>query len=334
MDSGGSRQRKYWQAINETLASEMERDPAVCLMGEDIARGGGSFGATRGLLDRFGASRVRDTPISELAIVAAGTGAAMCGLRPVVEIMYMDFIQLALDQVVNQAAKMRFMSGGAYAVPLTIRTVAAARMQSGPQHSQSFESWLGNVPGLRVVAPSSPADAAGLLRTSIRSDDPVVFIESLSAWRSSGEVPDDHVIPFGRAVVRRTGVDATLVAVGSSVAAALDAADLLSRDAVEVEVVDLRSISPVDASTVVESVSRTGALIVVQDTPVPFGVGEMVIARVATEDPSLFKAPPRVVGPPFAPTPFSPELERRYYPTKERIAEEAKIVLQLEAPHV
>ena len=334
MENNGARKVKYWQAINEALTGEMERDLSVCLFGEDIGRGGGSFGATRGLLDRFGASRVRDTPISELAIVAAGTGAAMTGLRPVVEIMYMDFLLLALDQVVNQAAKMRFMSGGAYAVPLTIRTVVASRTQSGPQHSQSFEAWLGNVPGLRVVAPSTPADAAGLLRTSIRSDDPVVFIESLAAWRSSGEIPDDHTVPFGSAAVRRAGDDVTFVAVGSAVQIAVDAAEMLQADGISAEVIDLRSLSPFDAATVVESVGRTGSLVAVQDTPIPFGVGETVIARVAMEDPSLFKAPPRVVGPPFSPTPFAPELEARYYPTKERIAAETKEMLQLEAPDV
>lgn len=325
---------RYWQAINETLAAEMERDPRVCLFGEDVGRGGGSFGTTRGLLDRFGSSRVRDTPISEMAIAAAGTGAAMMGLRPVVEIMYMDFIPLALDQIVNQAAKMRFMSGGAYAVPLVIRTVVAARTQSGPQHSQSFEAWLGSVPGLRVVAPSTPADAAGLLRTSIRSDDPVVFIESLSAWRTNGDIPEEHTVPFGVAAVRRPGTDATIVAVGSAVAGALEAAELLSGEGHEIEVIDLRSLSPIDTHTLVESVGRTGRLVAVQDTPTPFGVGQMVVAAVAIADPSLFKAAPRVVGPPFSPTPFAPELERRYYPSTERIASELREVLHPEAANV
>ena len=169
MAERSGRKLKYWQAINKTLAAEMERDERVCAFGEDIAVGGGSFGATRGLLDKFGSSRVRDTPISELAIAAVGTGSAMTGLRPVIEIMYMDFIQLALDQIVNQAAKMRFMAGGAYSVPLTVRTLVASRTQSGPQHSQSFEAWLGGVPGLRVVWPTTPADAAALLRSSISS---------------------------------------------------------------------------------------------------------------------------------------------------------------------
>jgi pyruvate dehydrogenase E1 component beta subunit len=324
MAEPAGKKMKYWQAINLTLAAEMERDETVCAIGEDIAVGGGSFGATRGLLDKFGPSRVRDTPISELAIAGVGTGAAMTGLRPVVEIMYMDFIQLALDQVVNQAAKMRFMAGGAYSVPLTLRTLVAARMQSGPQHSQSFEAWLGSVPGLRVVWPTTPADAAGLLRTSIRSDDPVVFMESLAAWRSSGEVPDEHTVPFGKAAIRRPGRDVTLVAVGGAVAAAVEAAEQLSEEGIEAEVVDLRSINPFDAETVIESVARTGALIAVQDAPVPFGIGKMAIASVAVEDPALFKSTPRVVGPPFSPTPFSPELEKRFYPTSERIVAETR----------
>jgi acetoin:2,6-dichlorophenolindophenol oxidoreductase subunit beta len=318
---------RYWQAINQTLAAEMERDDSVCAIGEDIAVGGGSFGATRGLLERFGPSRVRDTPISELAIAAIGTGAAMTGIRPVVEIMYMDFIPLALDQIVNQAAKMRFMAGGAYSVPLTVRTLVASRTQSGPQHSQSFEAWLGSVPGLRVVWPTTPADAAGLLRVSIRSEDPVVFMESLSCWRISGEVPDNHTVPIGKAAIRRSGTDVSLVSVGGAVAAALGAADLLARQGIDAEVIDLRSVSPLDAETVIESVARTGALVSVQDGPVPFGVGQATIACVACEDPTLLRRKPRVVGPPFSPTPFSPELEQRFYPTSERIAAEVMATL-------
>jgi pyruvate/2-oxoglutarate/acetoin dehydrogenase E1 component len=319
---------RYWQAINQTLSAEMERDPRVFTIGEDIAKAGGSFGATRGLLERFGPARVRDTPISELAIAAAGTGAAMAGMRPVIEIMYMDFIQLALDQVVNQAAKMRFMSGGAYSVPLTIRTLVAARMQSGPQHSQSFEAWLGGVPGLRVVWPTTPADAAGLLRTAIRSDDPVVFIESLASWRLSESVPEEIVVPLGRAAVRRTGCDLTMVSFGGAVAPTLAAAELMAGEGVEAEVLDLRSISPLDSRSILESVARTGALMVVQDGPVPYGVGQAVIAAVAMEDPTLLRTRPEVVGPPFSPAPFSPELEGRYFPGSEQIATRARVVAE------
>ncbi|HEX3736543.1 MAG TPA: transketolase C-terminal domain-containing protein [Solirubrobacterales bacterium] len=324
MTDGKGRKLKYWQAINQTLAAEMERDETVCAFGEDIAVGGGSFGATRGLLERFGPNRVRDTPISELAIAAVGTGAAMTGTRPVLEIMYMDFIQLALDQVVNQAAKMRFMAGGAYSVPLTIRTLVASRMQSGPQHSQSFEAWLGSVPGLRVVWPSTAADAAGLLRAAIRSDDPVVFMESLALWRAADEVPDEHVVPIGKAAVRRPGGDVTIVCVGGATIAAMAAAEELAGEGIEAEVLDLRSISPLDTEAIVTSVARTGALVTVQDAPVPFGIGQAAVAAVAVADPTLFKAPPRVVGPPFSPTPFSPDLEKRFYPTSERIVAEVK----------
>ncbi len=327
MAERSGRKLKYWQAINKTLAAEMERDERVCAFGEDIAVGGGSFGATRGLLDKFGSSRVRDTPISELAIAAVGTGSAMTGLRPVIEIMYMDFIQLALDQIVNQAAKMRFMAGGAYSVPLTVRTLVASRTQSGPQHSQSFEAWLGGVPGLRVVWPTTPADAAGLLRTSIRSEDPVVFMESLSLWRTSGEVPDEHVVPLGKAAVRRPGHDVTLVSAGGAVATAVEAAEQLAVDGIEAEIIDLRSISPFDAEAVIESVARTGALVAVQDAPVPFGIGKMAISSVAEEDPTLLRSAPRVVGPPFAPTPFSPELEKRFYPTAEQVVAEVKAAI-------
>jgi pyruvate dehydrogenase E1 component beta subunit len=306
---------RYWQAINTALAEELERDESVCMLGEDIGRAGGPFGSTRGLFDRFGGGRIWDTPISELGLAAVGTGAAMVGVRPVVEIMYMDFLPLASDQLVNHAAKMRFMSGGRYAVPLTVLTMVAAKTQSGPQHSQSYETWFAQIPGLRVVWPSNPADAKGLLKTAIRSDDPVVVMESLALWRTKGEVPDgDTLVPLGVARVARTGRDVTIVAVGAAVATALRAADQLDQHGIAAEVVDLRSLSPIDDHTVVESVARTGALAVVQDGPEPFGVGRHVVSTVALHDPTLFRHRPVVLTTPFSPTPFAPELEAAFYP--------------------
>ena len=306
---------KYWQAINSALAEELERDGTVCLLGEDVARAGGPFGATRGLFERFGEQRVWDTPISELGLMGVGTGAALTGIRPVIEIMYMDFLLLALDQLINQAAKMRFMSGGRYSVPLTVTTMVAAKSQSGPQHSQSFETWLAQVPGLRVVWPATPADAKGLLKTAIRSNDPVVFIESLSLWRSKGEVPDgDVLVPLGSARVARGGNDVTLVAVGAAVSTILEAAVLLEKDGIDAEVIDLRSLSPIDDEAIVRSVAKTRMLAVVQEGPDPFGIGRHVISTVALHDPTLFVCPPKLLTAPYSPIPFSPELEASFYP--------------------
>jgi pyruvate dehydrogenase E1 component beta subunit len=313
---------KYWQGVNSAIAEEMERDPLVFLLGEDIGAAGGPFGSAQGLFDRFGPSRVLDTPISELAMMGLGVGAAMTGTRPIVEIMYMDFLLLAMDQLVNQAAKMRFMSGGKYHVPLTVITMVASRTQSGPQHSQSFETWAGQVPGLRVVWPSNAADAKGLLKSAIRSDDPVLYLESLSAWRSACEVPDgDHLVPIGKAAVAREGRDVTLVAVGGAVTIAVGAADVLAEGGIAAEVIDLRSLSPLDEDAIVASVAKTGALVAVQDGPEPFGVGRHVVSAVALRDPSLLKHPPRVMAPPFAPTPFAPALEDQFYPSIDAVAE-------------
>jgi pyruvate dehydrogenase E1 component beta subunit len=320
---------KYWKGVNLALLEEMDRDPLVCLLGEDVGLAGGPFGSTQGLFSRFGEKRVRDTPISELAMMGVGTGAAMTGIRPVVEIMYMDFLLLALDQLVNQAAKMRFMSGGRYAVPLTVMTMVAARTQSGPQHSQSFETWTGQVPGLRVVWPSNAADAKGLLKSAIRSDDPVVFIESLSAWRSISDVPDgEHLVPLGRAAIVRAGSDITLVAVGGAVATAVTAAERLSELGIQAEIVDLRSISPLDEACVIESVAKTRALIAVQEGPEVFGVGRQVVSAVALTDPALFRYKPRILAPPFAPIPFAPKLEAAYYPDVKSVVSAATQMLE------
>lgn len=314
---------KYWQAINRALCDAMAEDPRVCLFGEDVAAAGGTFGATSGLLDRFGASRVRDTPISEATIVGAAVGAAMTGLRPVVEVMFMDFIGLAMDQLVNQAAKIAYMSGGAYRVPMVVRTLCGAGRSTGPQHGQSFEAWLAHVPGLKVVWPSTPADAYGLIRSAIADDDPVVVIESLALWsvREELELDGAPAVPIGSAVIRQSGEDLTMVAWGAAVATALQAADTLARDGVDVEVIDLRSISPLDEQTLLTSLEHTGRLAVVEQAPAVAGLGDRITAFASTVGHRLLASPVIRVSPPFAPVPFPPALERAYFPTADRITE-------------
>jgi pyruvate/2-oxoglutarate/acetoin dehydrogenase E1 component len=317
---------KFWQAVNAALAEELERDPAVVLFGEDVGKAGGPFGASRGLRDRFGADRVRDTPIAEGAITGAAVGAAMCGLRPVVEVMYFDFVTLAMDQLANQAAKMRYMSGGSLSVPLTMLTFCGSGRGSGPQHSQSLEAWLAHIPGISVVYPSNPADAKGLLKASIRSADPVVFIESSRLWTLRGDVPDvdDHVVPIGQASVARSGSDITLVSWGWALTRTLEAAELLADEGVNAEVIDLRTISPLDEGTILESVRRTGRLVVVHDASKQFGPGAEICAVVVEHAFRALRAPVARVTPPFAPAPFADQLERDYFPTANRIAEVAR----------
>jgi pyruvate/2-oxoglutarate/acetoin dehydrogenase E1 component len=322
------KQLKYWQAINEGLREEFERDPSACLIGEDVGGPGGPFGATQGLLEAFGPDRVRDAPISEAALTGLATGAAMVGLRPVLEIMFFDFILLALDQLVNHAAKMRFMSGGSYRVPLTIITACGARRGTGPQHSQVFDAVLAGVPGLRLVWPSTPADAKGLLKSAIRCDDPVVFVESLSLWRTVGEVPEnDALVPLGRAAVSRPGEDVTIVGIGSSMPAILGAAEELGQVDISCEVVDLRSLSPLDVDTVAESARRTGRLVVVQDSSPNLGVGVALVGHLAGPLFGELKSAPQIVAPPGSPTPFSPVLEAIYYPSADSVVAAVKATL-------
>lgn len=325
---GRRRELKYWQAVNEALLEEMTRDERVVLAGEDVAQPGGPFGASRGLLDKFGSWRVKDTPISETAIAGLAVGAALNGLRPVVEIMFMDFMALAMDQVVNQAAKTCYMSGGRLSLPMTIRTLCGAGRNNGPQHSQSLEAWFGHVPGLKVVWPSTPADAKGLLKSAIRDDDPVIVIDSLNLWTTKGEVPDgEHLSPIGKAIVRRPGGDATLVAAGSMVARALAAAEHLAAEGIETEVVDLRTISPLDRDTILASVAKTHRLVIAHDAVKPFGLGAEIAAMVAEEALEELDARVRRVAAPYAPVPFSPPLESAYYPQAPAIEAAVRAVL-------
>lgn len=312
--------RKYWQAVNQALHEEMARDDRVLVIGEDVASPGGPFGATKGLLDAFGPERVRDTPISEATIVGAALGASMAGYRVVVEVMFLDFVTVAMDQVVNQAAKVSYMSAGRFHAPMVIRSVCASGRRTGPQHSQNLEAWLAHVPGLKVVWGSTPADARGLLKAAIRDNDPVYVIESLAHWANRDEVSDDpdDIVPIGEAAIRREGTDLTLVTWGGAAPRSLAAAKSVAADA-SVEVIDLRTISPWDRATVFDSVERTGRLLVVHDAVTAFGVGAEIAASVASERFSSLRAPVSRLGSPFAPAPFAPQLEEAYLPHPEAI---------------
>lgn len=310
---------KYWQAVNRALHEEMARDDKVVVIGEDVAAPGGPFGATKGLLDAFGPERVRDTPISEAAIVGTALGAAMAGYRLVVEVMFLDFVTVAMDQVVNQAAKVSYMSAGNFAAPMVIRSICASGRRTGPQHSQNLEAWLAHVPGLKVVWGSTPADARGLLKAAIRDDGPVYVIESLAEWSTRGEVPDgDEIVPIGKAAVRRKGADLTLVTWGGAAPRAEAALDLV--DGVDVELIDLRTISPWDREAVIASVQRTGRLLIVHDAVVDFGVGAEIAAVVSHDCFDELRGPVQRLGAPFAPAPFAPHLEQIYLPHPEAIA--------------
>ncbi len=316
-------QIKYWKAINEAIAEEMERDARVVLVGEDVGKPGGTYIATKGLYDRFGAQRVRDTPISEATLIGLATGAAMTGLRPIVEIMFFDFLTLASDQLVNHAAKVSSVSGGEFQVPMVMRTMCGAGKNTGPQHGQSLEAWVAHIPGLKVVWPSNPADMKGLLKAAVRDPNPVVVIESLALWGSRGEVPEgDHVVPIGTAAVAREGDDVTLVSWGGAMGRTLAAADALgSEHGISAEVVDLRSLSPIDEETILGSLAKTGGLVIVHDAVRPFGGGAEIAALAAGEGFALLKAPVLRVTAPFAHVPFPPQLEAAYFPQVDDIVD-------------
>ena len=310
----------YTWAVNEAIREEMERDETVFIAGEDVAKIGGPFGASRGLLEKFGTKRVKDTPISENTIVGLAVGAAATGLRPIVEVMFMDFFGLCLDQVYNQAAKMRYIFSGAFKMPLVIRTLVGAESNIGPQHSQSMEAWLAHVPGLKVVMPSTVYDVKGLLKSAIRDDNPVVFIEHLAHYRIKGEIPEgDYTLPIGVADVKRSGKDVTVVATGLMVQRALNAAATLAQEGIELEVIDPRTISPLDSQAIIGSVEKTGRLVVVTGSLKPFGLGAEIAAQVAEKNPSMLKAPVKRITPPFTPSPFGQRFEEFLYPKEPAI---------------
>jgi pyruvate dehydrogenase E1 component beta subunit len=312
-------------AIRDALRAELDADPNVVILGEDVSVGG-PFGATKGLVEAFGADRVRDTPISEAAVMGLAIGAASAGLRPIVEVMFMDFATLAMDQLVNHAAKLRYMSGGQLGIPLTIRMQAGASGAFGAHHSQSLEAWFAHVPGLKVVAASTPGDAYGLLRAAIRDPDPVLFIEHRALYWSRGIVPDgeDGIVPIGRAIVRRPGRDVTLLAWSRMAATALAAADLLAAEGTEAEVVDVRSLQPLDLETILESVRRTHRAVVAHEAVRFGGLGAEIAATIAAEAFDDLDAPVERVGAPFVPVPASPALERLFVPDAAAIADAAR----------
>lgn len=313
------------QALRQALAEEMQRDKDVLLLGEDIGRYGGAFGVTRGLLDQFGKDRVINTPICEQGFVGAAIGAALVGSRPVVELMFMDFIGLAVDQLVNQAAKLRYVFGEQFRCPLVVRAVGGGGRSYGPTHSQSLESWFVHVPGIKVVAPSTPADARGLLKSAIRDDNPVVFVEHKMLYPVRGDVParGGKPVPLGKARVVRTGEDLTIVAWSWMAAQCELVLQELAEAGVGAELVDLRTLSPLDSDTVVESVRRTGRLLIVEEACRTGGVGAEVAARVFEQAYDYLDAPVQRLASADVPVPASPVLEQAMIPDRPRILEAA-----------
>lgn len=323
-----TREMFYNEALGDALRLEMERDDRVVVLGEDIAEHGGAFQVTAGLLERFGPTRIRQTPISELGIVGTAVGAALTGLRPVVELMYVDFAGLAMDQLVNQAAQNRFMFGGQARVPMVMRTQGGTGRGNAAQHSKSLEAWFTHVAGLKVVMPSTPADAKGLLTAAIRDDDPVIFIEHKLLYRTKGEVPvGEHVVPLGKADVKRTGGALTIIAWSRHVLLALEAAKQLAADGIEAEVVDLRTLVPFDKEAVLASVRKTHRALVVHEAIRRSGYGAEVAATIAEEAFDDLDAPPRRLAGLETPIPYAQHLEKTVVPQVEDVVIAAKELL-------
>jgi len=320
----------YRDALNHALREEMQRDEKVFLMGEEVAEYDGAYKVSRGLLKEFGPKRVVDTPIAELGFAGIGVGAAMVGLRPVIEMMTWNFALLAIDQIVNSAAKMRYMSGGQVGCPIVFRGPGGAALQLAAQHSQSFESWYAHIPGLKVLTPGTPADAKGLLKSAIRDDDPVVFIEGEMLYNVKGEVPDgEHLVPIGKADVKRPGTDVTLVCHSKTVTVALKAAEQLAAEGVNAEVVDLRTIRPMDTETVLHSVARTHRCVVVEEGWAFAGVGAQVVDEVQRHIFDELDAPVLRVTGADVPMPYNKQLERAAKADPAKVIAAVKQVLYL-----
>ena len=318
----------FVEALRMTLEEEMRRDPSLMLIGEDIGRYGGIFGATKGLLDLFGPRRVRSTPISESAIIGAALGAAMTGTRTVAELMYADFTTCAMDQIVNQTAKMHYMSGGKLTVPLVIRTHGGGGRGNAAQHSQTLEAWFLHVPGLKVVMPSTPADAKGLLATAIRDDDPVLFIEHKLLYATKGQVPEgEHLIPLGQADVKRSGKDVTIVTIFHMVLKALRAAERLAADGIQAEVIDLRTLAPLELGCVLRFVQKTNRVVIAHEACKRGGFGGELAAQIQEEAFDFLDAPIQRVGALDVPIPYSKPLEEYVIPDEERIVAAVRQVL-------
>jgi pyruvate dehydrogenase E1 component beta subunit len=323
------RELTFAEAVREALAEEMRRDPRVVIIGEDVAEAGTPFKVLSGLVEEFGTARVIDTPISEAGFTGVAVGAAMTGMRPVADIMFGDFLTLTMDQMVNQAAKIHYMSGGKLRVPMVLRTTMGAARRSAAQHSQSLHVWLSHVPGLKVVLPSTPYDAKGLLKTAIRDDNPVVFVEDKMMFRSKGPVPaDDYTIPFGVADVKRAGTDVTIVATSSMVQTALGAARMLEDIGISAEVIDPRTTSPLDRRTIIESVKKTSRAVVVDEGHLQYGVTAEIASIIADEAFYYLDAPVKRLGAMDVPVPFSPPLEDVTVPTEEALVDMVRGLLK------
>ena len=322
------RELSYSDALREALREEMLRDSKVILLGEEIGVFNGVYKATRGLLDEFGPDRVRDTPISEAAIAGAAVGLALAGFRPVAEIMYMDFLTICMDQLVTQAAKMRFMSGGQLSVPMVLRTQYSLGRQHGSQHSQFTPSWFFQAPGLKIAIPSNPYDAKGLLKAAIRDQNPVLFLECGLLYRTKGPVPEEeYLIPLGQADVKKKGEDVTIVGVSRMVGESLAAAERLEKDGISAEVIDVRTLQPLDLNTIIESVKRTSKLIIACDDVKTGGVGAEISASINENAFDYLDAPIKRVECPATPVPFSPPLEQLYMPNADRVIEAVKEII-------
>ncbi len=322
------RQISFSEATLEAMTEEMQRDSKVFIMGEDIAAQGGIFGQFKGLPQKFGKDRVLDTPISETAIVGAGVGAAMAGMRPVVDMHFADFIGVCMDEILNQMAKARYMFGGQCSMPLVLRAPDGIIRSAAAQHSQSLEAFFLHIPGIKVVIPSNPADAKGLLKAAIRSEDPVLYFEHKGLFPLKGPVPEgEHIVPIGKAAVSREGSDVTLVSYSMMIHRVLEAAEALEKEGISAEVIDLRTISPLDMETIYKSVAKTHRLVVVHEAVRTGGVGAEIAARVAEEMMDDLDAPIRRLGAPFVPVPFSPSLERLVKITPEQICQAVREIL-------
>ncbi len=326
------REITYLEAIREAMTQEMERDSRVFLIGEDIGEYGGAFQVTYGMLEQFGPERILDTPITELALTGAATGAALIGMRPIAEIMFMDFTTLASEQLVNQAAKLRFMFGGQSTVPMVLRTPAGSGTGAAEHHSQSFENWFVHVPGLKVVMPTTPYDVKGLLISSIRDNNPVVFIEHKLLYKTKGDVPEElYEIPLGKADIKRSGKDLTIVATSIMVQRSLEAAEVLAQEGIDIEVVDPRTLRPLDTETIINSVKKTGKVLIVHEAVKTGGFGGELAGVIAESEAfGYLEAPIIRLGGREVPIPYNRGLEQISVPQVENIIEKARELAKLE----
>ena len=321
--------KTYREAILEATAEEMARDDSVIVMGEDVGIYGGGFGVTEGLIETYGPERVRNTPVSETAFVGTAVGAAATGMRPVVELMFSDFMSVCWDQIMNEAAKFHYMYAGNVNVPLVIRTASGGGTGAASQHSQSLEAMYCHVPGLKVVVPSTPYDAKGMMKSAVRCNDPVIFLEQKLLYGTKGEVPDgEYTVPIGKAAVRRDGSDLTLISYGRMVQKCLDAAEQLAEKGISAEVLDLRTLSPLDSDAVLSSVRKTGRAVIVHEAVQFAGFGGEISAMIMEQAFDALKAPVRRVGAAFCPIPCAPAMETNVLPDTDRILETAESLIK------